>query len=237
MDTNPPQSPDPVPQPDAEQQLVTAPVTTPLTNFERKPEKRSWFQSRIVRVGIAMIVVLLVLGALSPRKHSNKHSDTSRQAVSSTTKAKSNEGSTTVLVPVNGLSSAQINSSAPVNEKTYFNTVWTHLDTIGKLSESMNQSCSANFPAPEPCAGDIHAFQAELLKTKADLDQVSAPTAFTAADATLRSALNADIQATNDALTALQAGSLTKWLVAVNEHAVAGKQLNLAGTQALDVLN
>lgn len=237
MDTNPPQPPDQTTGTDTEQQLAGLAESSPLVNFERKPEKRSWFQSRIVRVGIAMIAVLLILGALSPRKHNNKHTDTSRQAVSSAAKAKSNEGSTTVLAPVNGLSSAQIKSSAPINEKTYFNTVWTHLDTVGNLSETMNQSCSANFPAPEPCAGDIQVFQSELLKTKADLDQVSAPAAFATADATLRSALNADIQATNDALAALQAKSLTKWLVAVNEHAVAGKQLNLAGTQALDVLN
>jgi hypothetical protein len=159
----------------------------------------------------------------------------SHQASGNTTKPTSS--SVAQFAPVNGLSSAQISNSAPVNEKSYFNTVWTHLDTIGTLSESMNVSCSVKFPPPEPCASDIAAFQSELLKTKADLDQVSAPASFDAADATLRSALNADIQATNDALAALQARNLTKWLVAVNEHAVAGKQLNLAGTQALDVLN
>lgn len=231
MDTYPPKpTSDSVPT-SPEQGSPSVPQLPFNGNAESNSPKSGWLGSRTVRIGLAMIVVLLLLAALSP----HKHRDLSHQSSGNMTKSTSS--TTAQLIPVNGLSSAQISSSAPVNEKTYFNTVWTHLDTIGTLSEAMNVSCSVNFPPPEPCASDIQAFQAELLKTKVDLDQVSAPTSFTTADATLRSALNADIQATNDALTALQAKRLTKWLVAVNEHAVAGKQLNLAGAQALDVLN
>ncbi len=213
-----------------EQNLSNIPQLPLPNNVESTPEKRGWLHSRKAQVVIAVFVLLLALGVLTPKKHS----DVTRQSPSSAAKPASTNAQ---LVPVNGLSSAQINSSAPTNEKTYFNTVWSHLDTIGSLSLPMNQSCSVKFPPPEPCASDIQAYQAELLKTKADLDQVSAPVSFQQADVTLRRALGADVKATDDASAALQVSSLTKWLVALSEHAVAGKQLNLAGAQALDVLN
>jgi len=233
MDPSSP-SPAPSPQPSNEQRSLPAtPSVTPFNNPEVSPIKKpSWVRRHKILTVLIVIGVLFILGALSPNKH--KNAPLTNQASSGQTQQTT--GNTPQLSTVNGLAPVPVSSKAPVNEKTYFQTVWSHLDTIGKLSQTMNQSCTVKFPPPEPCASDIQAYQQELLNTKSDLDQVSAPVSFQQADTTLRNALDTDIQATNQALDAIQTRSWTKWVAALNQHGQAGRELNQAGAQALDVL-
>jgi len=201
--------------------VPTSPIvnTTPPT-----PQKRRWLTPSKIVIIVLVVFILMLLGSLSSYQKKNSSSTTDKPQT------------TVPQASINGVGSIPATSKATPNEKSYFNTVWTHLDSIGKLSQKMNQSCSVSFPAPEPCTSDIKVYQQELYATKTEMDQVAAPASFSKADATLRSALETDIDATNDALSALQTKNWGSWFSALSKHAQAGQKLNQAGSEALAVL-
>jgi hypothetical protein len=193
-----------------------------LDNNDKKP----WHKRHRTILIIAGVLLLVVI--LSPHGTKNKKtSQTTPQPTPAPVAANTPEEST-IPPAANKL---------PVNEKTYFNTVWTHLDKVGKLAQPMNQSCSTNtFPPPQACTSNIQVYKQELLAAKGDLSQVVAPASFQQADATLRAALDKDLEAANQALLAIQKNNLKQWIDALILHGQAGQDLNKAGIQALDVL-
>jgi hypothetical protein len=187
--------------------------------------KKPWYKRRR---NIAIILALLLLIIITaPAKH---------KKVSNNTTPSANNSSSENLSGITSRAPAAA-SNLTGNEKSYFNTVWGRLNTIGNLAGQMNQNCNyGTFPPPGTCASAIQTYRQELLKSQSDLEQLSAPTSFAPADSTLRKALGEDLQATSQALQAIQDNKLKEWISALTLHGQAGRDLNQAGSQALSVL-
>jgi hypothetical protein len=205
------------------------PAPEPAVTEPQAPAPKSlWSKHRTLLIIGLVILVLLIMGASASNRR--------KQAALNSQTTSHQTGAIPKATNVAQVGEVPVNSPAPLNLKGYFATVFTHLNKLSPLSQAMNTSCDTHFPPPSSCATDIQAYQQELLSTKSDLDQVAAPDAYAQADATLRTALNTDIDATNQALTAIRRHSSRLWVLALTEHAVAGGELNQAGAQATAVL-
>jgi len=197
---------------------------------------KSWRTHRKIWIVVIIVIILLALTPLGNKRANNhrgivtqnNNQNSQKQSASQPSQPSSNSTNTPSL---NTPSTPSSN-----NGQTYFQVVWSNLSVVGQLSQKMDQDCGVSFPPPEPCYSEIQAYQQELLKAKSDLSQVSAPASFAQPDATMRSALDSDIQASSDALNALQSKNLKNWLSAIAQHGKDGQELDAAGQQALGVL-
>ncbi len=179
-----------------------------------RADQRNWFaRHKFLSAILGLILLLVVTGMFSQPQ----------------TKTASNQAPAAVKTP----------ATTPVpdsKQPPYFDTVWRNLDHISKASQPMNQSCSKPFPAPEPCHSDVAAYRNALLGTERELRAVTAPASFAQADATLRGALQKDLEASSKALVSLETKNLAGWLDALAKHGQAGADLNRAGAQAWEVM-
>ena len=213
-------APEPLPTPSSQPVLSPATSSTAPTKSPRKLLGRP---KMLIPLGV--IVLLVVSGViLHARAVKMKNATAGSQATSPSAATQ------------NPNQAATSNTTQPTT-KGYFATVVTDLGSIDQLGQAMDQSCAVKFPPPQPCMSDIQAYQQELLATKTDLSQVSAPTSFQQADTTMRGALNTDIQASDQALTALQGKNLGPWLDALTLHGQAAQQLGTAFNQAQSAAN
>jgi hypothetical protein len=193
------------------------------------PSKKSWYKRKRNVITIAVLILLFILGsAIASGGKNKKVTNSSENHATSATKK------TSASNPYNIPSEA---SKLSPTQKTYFNTVWIHLYKVGNLNQAINSTCaSAKFPPQQSCAINIQTYRQELLAAKGDLTRVTAPVSFQQADATMRKALDEDLQATAQALDALQNSKQQQWIESLELHGQAGRDLKLAGNQALSVV-
>jgi hypothetical protein len=119
----------------------------------------------------------------------------------------------------------------PCAGSQYARVVGCHLQVAGQLNQAINHACSS-YLAPQ-CASTISQYQTELLAAQHDLSSVPVPAAFGQANSSLMGAIGADLTASRQALTAINAHDASGFLGAVSTHIQAGSLLMRSWSQVV----